>query len=141
MRCTASAHTDTAWRSYTHLPPQIRGFLDLPLLRSWLLHKVHSTKPADRHRTGAHRIFEAASARSERERLKTGAQEDRWVRSSTIWPGHPPLQTLRGWIRFIEAMSPHLLPASGMRFDKCDSTPIQDYNGDNSKEHLLLDQS
>lgn len=35
-------------------------------------------------------------------------------------------------------MSPHLLAASGMRFDKCDSTPIQDYNGDNSKEHLLL---
>lgn len=43
-----------------------------------------------------------------------------------------------GCTRFMEAMSPHLLPASGMRFDKCDSTPIQDYDGDNSKEHLLL---
>lgn len=24
-----------------------------------------------------------------------------------------------------------------MGFDKCDSTPVQDYNGDNAKEHLL----
>lgn len=37
-------------------------------------------------------------------------------------------------MRFIEAMS---FPAPGMGFDKCDSAPVQDYNGDNAKEHLL----
>lgn len=45
---------------------------------------------------------------------------------------------LTSWIRFCVAMS---LPASAMGFDKCDSTRVQDFNGDNAKEHLLLQRN